>query len=166
MPAGWQVEDSGSQPVEIEIGMRWSQMWRLAARTWVPKSAIRMVNPEANEGLLSSGLRITRAGPAIVQVWRDRPCLDAWARAPAANHLQPWRRFAKEAGSTQEWGIWHRVRPIEERRTTRVWEWRGRPGGRLRILVDAQQEATCDEATAAATLEGLRAHRPGKSCPR
>jgi hypothetical protein len=107
---GWDVSGNGAGEVEIEIGMGWCSLWRLAARPWVPLAFARMVAPAGNEGLVRSGLRVTGSGPAVVQVWRDRATLDAWSRSAAASHLDPWRRFRREADGTADWGIWHRVR--------------------------------------------------------
>jgi hypothetical protein len=108
--SGWHVTVDGPGAVEIEIGMGWLSLWRLAARPWVPLAFAGMVRPADNQGLLRSGLRVTPSGPAIVQVWRDRPTLDAWSRSAGAAHLGPWRRFRREAEGTADWGIWHRVR--------------------------------------------------------
>jgi Domain of unknown function (DUF4188) len=110
MAAGWDVTDTGTGPIEFEIGMRWAQLWRLAARPWVPAAFAGMVRPSRNAGLLRTRVRVTPAGPAVVQLWRDRPAVDGWARDRAESHAQPWGRFAREAGGTHAWGIWHRVR--------------------------------------------------------
>jgi hypothetical protein len=109
-PHGWDVEDAQDRPVEFEIGMRWTALWRLAATPWVPAAFARMVLPADNDGLLQTRLRVRPAGPAVVQVWRDKSAVDSWARDRAANHRGPWRRFAREVGGTARWGIWHRVR--------------------------------------------------------
>lgn len=109
MTEGWHVQDTRDAPVEIVIGMRWSALWRLVVNPWVPVAFAGMVRPDRHEGLLASRLRVTRDGPAISQDWQNRAALDDWSRASGAGHLEPWKRFAKEAGGTADWGIWHRV---------------------------------------------------------
>ena len=109
VPEGWDIEDTDGGPVEVEIGMRWLQLWRLAARPWIPTAFLGMVRPAHHDGLLRTSLRVRGAGPAVVQVWQDRAAVDAWARSDDA-HRDPWRRFAREARGTAAWGIWHRVR--------------------------------------------------------
>jgi hypothetical protein len=105
------VASTGSAPVEFEIGMRWQSLWRLGARPWVPLAFARMLRPPAGGGLLRTRLRVTGAGPAVVQDWRDRAAVDAWSRDAGQAHLDGWRRFARQEGGTASWGIWHRVGP-------------------------------------------------------
>ena len=112
MPDGWTIEETADAPVEVEIGMRWLDLWRLAARPWVPLAAARMVLP--NPGLVRTGVRVTRNGPALVQVWLDHRTLRAWSRDGDAAHSGPWKRFAREADGTVSWGIWHRVRTVPD----------------------------------------------------
>lgn len=112
MPEGWDVHETGEQPVEIMIGMRWSALWRLLAHPWVPAAFAGMVQPDRHAGLEASSVRLTRDGPAVAQRWRDRAALDDWSRTAGAGHLEPWKRFSREAGSTAAWGIWHRVRAV------------------------------------------------------
>jgi len=111
VPTGWNVQRSAEDPIEFVIGMHWHQLWRLAARPWVPLAFARMLRPSAGGGLRASWLRVTPAGPAIVQEWRDRDAVAAWSRNAGEAHLGPWRRFAQEADGTASWGIWHRVGP-------------------------------------------------------
>ncbi len=110
MARGWDITDEGSGPIEFEIGMRWAQLWRLAARPWVPAAFLGMIRPSRNDGLLRTWLRVRPSGPAVVQLWESRPAVDGWARDHAQSHAEPWGRFAREAGTTAAWGIWHRVR--------------------------------------------------------
>lgn len=112
MRTGWDVTESeATEPIEFEIGMRWRSLWRLAARPWVPVAFARMLHAPEDGSLLRTWLRVTPAGPAVVQAWRDRTAVDAWSRDPDAAHIGPWRRFAREADGTAAWGIWHRVGP-------------------------------------------------------
>lgn len=115
MTEGWDVTAGDDGTIEFEIGMRWAQLWRLAARPWVPRAFLGMVRPEVNDGLLRTWIRVTPHGPAVVQLWESKPAVDGWARDRAQSHAVPWGRFAREAGSTQDWGIWHRVRDAAAR---------------------------------------------------
>jgi hypothetical protein len=110
VPEGWNIEQTRHAPVEVEIGMRWLALWRLAARPWVPLAAARMVLPSGNDGLLRSGVRLTWSGPALVQVWDDHETVQGWSRDSGASHAAARKRFAREASGTASWGIWHRVR--------------------------------------------------------
>lgn len=107
---GWHTQDTGEQPVDFVIGMRWSQLWRLLVRPWVPLAFAHMVMPAGPGGAISTRLSVTRAGPVVLQRWRSRAALDAWARDSAQPHAPAWRRFRGEATSTASWGLWHEVR--------------------------------------------------------
>jgi hypothetical protein len=109
---GWTIERSGDEPVEFVIGMRWAQLWRLAARPWVPMAFARMLTTGRRPGLERTRFGVRRDGPVVVQRWRDRQAVDGWARASGEAHQAPWSRFAREApGGTASWGIWHEVAP-------------------------------------------------------
>jgi hypothetical protein len=104
--------------IEFEIGMRWTDLWRLAWRPWVPVAFAGMLRPEAGGaggaggGFVHTRFGVRRGGPVVVQRWRSAEALDAWARRDRA-HAQPWGRFRRdEARRTADWGIWHRVRPV------------------------------------------------------
>ncbi len=112
MPTGWDIQDADAGvPVDVLIGMHWAQLWRLAARPWVPAAALRMVRADRSTGLLGTRYGVRRRGPYLVQRWSDRPAVDAWARAKGEVHAGPWARFAREASGTAAWGIWHEVTP-------------------------------------------------------
>lgn len=111
MPHGWDDRAGGDQdPVEIEIGMRWMHLWRLARHPWVPLAFGRMLAAGTDQGVVGRALSVRPAGPVVVQRWRDRDALDAWARDGDEAHVAPWSRFARQAGGTAGWGIWHRLR--------------------------------------------------------
>ena len=110
MHAGWQSDITEGGPVVLEIGMRWTSLWRLAASPWVGLAFVRMLRPPAGGGLLATRLRMRGDGPAVVQEWRDLDAAGAWSRDPDAPHLEGWRRIAQEEGGTAAWGIWHRLR--------------------------------------------------------
>ena len=111
MRAGWHIGDAeGDEPVDFVIGMHWRQLWRLAARPWVPFAFARMVLPAA-PATLQTRLGVVRAGPVVRQRWRSRAELDVWARDRRHAHAPAWSRFHREAGATTAWGVWHEVRP-------------------------------------------------------
>lgn len=39
-------------------------------------------------GLLRTWLRVTPAGPAVVQLWEDRPAVAEWARDRTESHVR------------------------------------------------------------------------------
>src|SRR5690242_20000230 len=80
MPQGWTTDDAGDEPVEFLIGMRWNQLWRLAAQPWVPLAFARMLLPQPGSGLRATRLGVRRRGPVVVQRWESREAVDAWAR--------------------------------------------------------------------------------------
>jgi hypothetical protein len=104
-------ETAQDAPVDVLIGMRWTQLWRLAARPWVPAAALQMVRAAPETGLLGTRYGARLRGPYLVQRWRDRAAVDAWARSSGEVHAAPWARFAREADGTASWGIWHEVTP-------------------------------------------------------
>ena len=114
MDPGWHVDGSGSGDgsVEFVIGMRWSALWRLPARPWVVRSFLAMCSTDPSAGLESSRLALRAGGPVVVQRWRSRSDLDAWARAPHHVHAPAWARFRRIAAGTASWGIWHELRPV------------------------------------------------------
>ena len=114
MPTGWNVDYVGPDAVEVEIGMRWTALWRLAARPWVPAAFLGMVRPSANRGLRRTGLRMTRSW-AGARAGVGRPAgARRVARRLRAGHAGAWSRFAREADGTAAWGIWHRCAPATE----------------------------------------------------
>jgi hypothetical protein len=100
---------AGEGPLTIEIGMRWGELWRLVRHPWVAAAFARMYR--AGDG---RGLAVRAAGPVVVQHWRSRAALDAWARDPGAEHQGPWARFAREVGGTADWGVWHVLREAQQ----------------------------------------------------
>ncbi len=109
MPTGWTTRDSGEDPIQFVIGMRWHQLWRLATRPWVPLAFARMLLPAP--GLRRSRLAVRPAGPVVVQEWASREAVAAWARDRGQAHAIPWGRFRREVGGTADWGVWHEVGP-------------------------------------------------------
>ena len=112
MPQGWDIRESGAEPVEFVIGMRWSHLWRLAWRPWVPVAFARMLAPAPEAGLERTRLGIRTSGPVVVQRWASREAVDAWARDADRPHADSWARFRREVGGTADWGVWHEVGPV------------------------------------------------------
>lgn len=110
MDPGWHVEE-GEGRVEFVIGMRWPALWRLAARPWVARSFLAMCAPDPASGLERTRLGVRAGGPVVVQRWRSRAELAAWARDPGHVHAPAWARFRRIATGTAAWGIWHELRP-------------------------------------------------------
>jgi hypothetical protein len=112
MAEGWDVEEPVEDEVSFLIGMRWSELWRLAATPWVGASFAAMLGGASREdGLLATSFSVRPAGPVVVQRWRSAAELHRWARARRRPHAPAWGRFAREEGSTAAWGVWHEVRP-------------------------------------------------------
>jgi len=108
---GWHSED-GDGGVEFVIGMRWSALWRLAARPWVARSFVAMCATDPASGLERTRFSVRTDGPVVVQRWRSRADLDAWARNSSRVHAPAWARFRRIAAGTAAWGIWHELRPV------------------------------------------------------
>ena len=114
MTGGWEITPtSADEPVEVVIGIRWGAAWRLAAAPWVPLAFARMLLPQP--GLLRSRVAVRAQGPVVVQRWRSRGALDAWARDGGRVHAPAWARFRRQAGATAAWGVWHEVVPARRR---------------------------------------------------
>jgi hypothetical protein len=111
VPQGWEDRTADdAQPVVIEIGMRWTSLWRLAARPWVARSALAMaLDPEP--ALERTWIGVARRGPVLKQRWRTQDELRSWSVQRAATHRDPMVRFAREHDGTAAWGIWHVLRP-------------------------------------------------------
>jgi hypothetical protein len=58
-------------------------------------------------GLLHAQTYAYWRGAAVVQYWRSFEQLEHFARDPALNHLEPWKRFNRAFGSGGSVGIWH-----------------------------------------------------------
>ncbi|MFJ3958859.1 DUF4188 domain-containing protein [Arthrobacter sp. NPDC090010] len=98
------------------IGMRANRWWKLG-RTWRVASAMpRMLahlqgHPEA--GLLGSHSWFGRT-TVLLSYWESPEHLNRFAADRDAPHLEPWRRFMKEAAGSGDVGVWHetyRIRP-------------------------------------------------------
>jgi Domain of unknown function (DUF4188) len=107
----WTHDDDGRGLVVFLIGMRVNR-WR-RVRAWWPVSMamprmLRELSQDPADGLLGYRLLVGPGGPLVVQYWRDREHLLAFARDPGRSHRPAWQRFnaaARDSGGAV--GIWH-----------------------------------------------------------
>jgi hypothetical protein len=95
--------------VVLLIGMRFNKPWLV--HKWLPvakamRDMLAMLDEHPELGLLgyqSWGGRTTM----MVQYWRDFESLNRFARDASLPHLEPWRRFNKLVGASEDVGIYH-----------------------------------------------------------
>jgi hypothetical protein len=102
--------------VVLIIGMRVNQV--LAIHKWWPVATAMgpmvkhlMQHPEL--GLLHAQTFLYWRGVALVQYWRSFEQLERFARDPALNHLEPWKRFNRAVGARGSVGIWHETYAVQ-----------------------------------------------------
>jgi Domain of unknown function (DUF4188) len=98
------------------IGMRVNRLW--AVHQWLPVA--RAMGPMLDHLLAHKELGLLHAQPflywrgvALVQYWRSFEQLEHFARDPALNHLEPWKRFNRAVGASGSVGIWHETYLVE-----------------------------------------------------
>jgi Domain of unknown function (DUF4188) len=107
----WRHSDDGTGVVVFLIGMRVNRWQRV--RAWWPvfTAMPRMLGElyaDPASGLLAHRLTLSADGPLVVQYWRDRESLMAYARDPGKGHRPAWQRFnAAARASGGAVGIWH-----------------------------------------------------------
>jgi hypothetical protein len=92
------------------IGMRINRL--LAVHKWLPVASamgpmVRHLMEHPELGLLHAQTFAYWRGVALVQYWRSFDQLERFARDPALNHLEPWKRFNRAVGADGSVGIWH-----------------------------------------------------------
>lgn len=92
------------------IGMRINRL--LAVHKWLPVASamgpmLRHLQQHPELGLLHAQPYLYWRGVALVQYWRSFEQLERFARDPALNHLEPWKRFNRAVGAAGTVGIWH-----------------------------------------------------------
>ena len=92
------------------IGMRINRLlavhrWLPVARAMGPMIQHLLAHPEL--GLLHAQPFVYWRGVAVVQYWQTFEQLERFARDPALNHLEPWKRFNRAVGAGGSVGIWH-----------------------------------------------------------
>lgn len=98
------------------IGMRVNKLW--AVHKWVPVAQamgpmLRQLMAQPDLGLLHAQPVFYWRGVALVQYWRSFDHLEAFARSPAATHLDAWRRFNRAVGADGSVGIWHETYAVQ-----------------------------------------------------
>lgn len=103
--------DDGTGIVVFLIGMRFTRPWRVDA--WLPVflAMPRMLAELAKDpgsGLLGHRLVLGGDGPLVIQYWRDRESLYAYAGDTGRLHRPAWAAFNRRARRVPgAVGIWH-----------------------------------------------------------
>lgn len=114
-PGRYSAQIDGSFVVFL-IGMRINRL--LAVHKWLPVA--RAMGPMVEHLLAHKELGLLHAQPflywrgaALVQYWRSFEQLERFARDPALNHLEPWKRFNRAVGADGSVGIWHETYQVQ-----------------------------------------------------
>lgn len=114
-PGRYSAQIDGSFVVFL-IGMRVNRL--LAVHKWLPVA--RAMGPMVEHLLAHKELGLLHAQPflywrgaALVQYWRSFEQLEHFARDPALNHLEPWKRFNRAVGADGSVGIWHETYQVQ-----------------------------------------------------
>ena len=101
-------EHDGSIGVFL-IGMRFNRLHRIDA-WWPVVSAmppmLRHLATHPETGMLGQHTWFGRT-TILLTYWRDPQSLQAFAADTDAPHLEPWRRFMRQVGSSGTVGVWH-----------------------------------------------------------
>lgn len=97
------------------IGMRINALWKV--HRWVPVvlamgRMLRELYSQPQMGLLHHEMWLSRT-IILVQYWRSKDQLLAYAKSKDAEHLPAWRAFNRAVGSDGSVGIWHETYVIE-----------------------------------------------------
>lgn len=97
------------------IGMRINRPWRVTK--WLPTflamgRMLTRLGSAPELGLLGTRFALTPS-PMLIQYWRSFEDLDRFARGPTEPHLEPWRRYVREVGSSGDVGVWHETFRVE-----------------------------------------------------
>ena len=91
------------------IGMRvnrWWKPWQWLRSVLAMPRMIKELRQKPELGFLGAEQWFGRT-TVMVQYWRSREALMAYARSRAAEHLPAWRAFNKLVGTNGDVGIWH-----------------------------------------------------------
>jgi len=91
------------------IGARLNKWWKLGRFKWIGDSMNAMIaelGQKPEMGFLGVESWVGRT-TVMVQYWRSKDQLMAYARNRDAVHFPAWVRFNKEIGSNGDFGIWH-----------------------------------------------------------
>ena len=95
--------------VVFMIGMRFNKLW--AIQKWFPvllamPKMLKELYSNKELGLLHHEMWVGRT-VILVQYWRSKEQLLAYAKSKDAQHLPAWKAFNKAIGSNGAVGIWH-----------------------------------------------------------
>ena len=95
--------------VVFMIGMRFNKLW--AIHKWFPvllamPKMLKELYSNKELGLLHHEMWVGRT-VILVQYWRSKEQLLAYAKSQDAQHLPAWKAFNKAIGSSGAVGIWH-----------------------------------------------------------
>jgi len=95
--------------VVFMIGMRFNKMW--AIHKWLPvllamPKMLKELYSNKELGLLHHEMWFGRT-VILIQYWRSKEQLLAYAKNKDAQHLPAWKNFNKAVGSNGSVGIWH-----------------------------------------------------------
>lgn len=98
------------------IGMRLNQPWKI--HKWLPVALamprmIKELEAHPEMGFLYARMWFSRT-IFLVQYWRSKEQLFAYASDKNARHLPAWRAFNKAVGTDGSVGIWHETYVISE----------------------------------------------------
>ena len=100
------------------IGMRFSKPWRVDA--WLPvftamPRMLAELSKDPGSGLLSYELAFGAGGPMVIQYWRDRQSLYAYAQDTGRLHRPAWAAFNRRARRVPgAVGIWPETFVVDE----------------------------------------------------
>lgn len=104
-------EPTDDEIVVFLIGMRFNRPWRVDA--WLPAfiampRMLAELSKDPDSGLLGYRLTFGGDGPVVIQYWRDRASLYAYAGDTGRLHRPAWASFNRRARRVPgAVGIWH-----------------------------------------------------------
>lgn len=106
------------------IGMRINRLF--AVHKWLPVAQamgpmVQHLMAHKELGLLHAQPFVYWRGVAMLQYWRSFEQLEGFARDPALNHLEPWKRFNRAVGAGGSVGIWHETYVVDGGRCESVY---------------------------------------------
>lgn len=91
------------------IGARFNRWWKLGRLKWLGdamNAMVRELEQRPELGFLGAESWFGRT-TMMVQYWRSKEQLMAYARNRDAAHFPAWVKFNQEIGSNGDFGIWH-----------------------------------------------------------
>jgi hypothetical protein len=102
--------------VVFVIGMRINKLWKLPK--WIPVARamgpmMRELTTHPEKGLLAFEASQSGRTFTFIQYWRSFDHLERFARDRDDPHLEAWRRFNRQVGSSGDVGIYHETYRVE-----------------------------------------------------